>query len=51
MAQPQTVLAAGNFLVPNATFIAELIAFLIILFILGRYVLPPVRRRCGTGRR
>src|SRR5579875_2097113 len=44
-----TVLASNNFLVPNATFIAELIAFLIILFILGRYVLPriqgPLRER------
>src|ERR1700743_1104223 len=28
MAQPQTVLASGNFLVTNATFIAEFIAFL-----------------------
>lgn len=44
MAQPHTVLAENNFLVPNATFIAELIAFLIILFLLGRYVLPPVQK-------
>src|SRR5579875_2896435 len=44
-----TVLADNNFLLPNATFIAELVAFLIILFILGRYVLPriqgPLRER------
>ena len=40
----QTVMAEGNFLVPNATFFAELIAFLIILFILGRYVVPPVQK-------
>jgi len=35
---------AANFLVPNATFIAELVAFLIILFVLGRYVVPPVQK-------
>lgn len=34
----------GNFLVPNATFIAEVIAFLIILFVLYRYVVPPVQK-------
>jgi F-type H+-transporting ATPase subunit b len=38
------VLASGNFLVPNATFIAELIAFLLILAIIGRYILPPVQK-------
>jgi F-type H+-transporting ATPase subunit b len=32
----------SNFLVPNGTFWVELIAFLIILFLLGRYVLPPI---------
>lgn len=31
---------ASNFLVPNATFIVELVAFLIVLLIIGRYVLP-----------
>ncbi len=44
MAQHETVTAAGNFLVPNATFIAELVAFLLILGLLGRYVLPPVQK-------
>ncbi len=46
MAPTGFVLAEGgsNFLVPNATFIAELVAFLIILFLLGRYVLPPVQK-------
>jgi F-type H+-transporting ATPase subunit b len=42
-----TVLAdsgGGNFLVPNATFIAELVAFIIILGILWKYVLPPITR-------
>lgn len=42
---PTTVLAAQqNFLMPNGTFIAELIAFLIILFVLWRYVVPPIQR-------
>jgi F-type H+-transporting ATPase subunit b len=37
------VVASGNFLVPNATFIAELIAFLLILAIIWRYILPYVQ--------
>lgn len=32
--------ATSNFLVPNGTFIVELIAFLIVLAVIGRYVLP-----------
>ncbi len=32
--------ASSNFLVPNGTFIAEIIAFLIVLLVIGRYVLP-----------
>jgi F-type H+-transporting ATPase subunit b len=40
----QRVTASGNFLVPDATFIAELVAFLIILGILGKYVLPPIQK-------
>jgi F-type H+-transporting ATPase subunit b len=45
MAPTETVLAEGsNFLVPNATFFAELVAFAIILGILWRYVLPPVTK-------
>ena len=37
-------LASGNFLVPNATFIAEFIAFLIILWLVARYIAPFVQR-------
>ncbi len=44
MAQPHTVLAADNFLLPNATFIAEFFAFLLILFIVGRYIVPPAQK-------
>ena len=34
----------GNFLVPNFTFVVELVAFLIIVFVLGKYVIPPVNK-------
>ena len=36
--------ASSNFLFPNGTFIVELAAFLIVLFILRRYVLPPISK-------
>ena len=40
-----TVLAAEDlFLVPNGTIIAELVAFLIILFVLQRYVVPRMQQ-------
>jgi F-type H+-transporting ATPase subunit b len=43
------VLASDNFLLPNGTFIAELIAFLIILGIIWKYIVPyiqgPMRER------
>ena len=39
-----STVAAQNFLVPNGTLIAELIAFLIVLFVLWRYVVPPVSK-------
>ena len=35
---------ANNFLVPNATFLVELIAFGIIVFLLARYVIPPINK-------
>ena len=35
-----TAVLGANFLVPNLTFVFELIAFLIVLAVLGRYVLP-----------
>ena len=35
---------ASNFLIPNGTFIAEIIAFLVVLLVVGRYVLPPLNR-------
>jgi F-type H+-transporting ATPase subunit b len=39
-----TVAAGSNFLLPNGTFIVELIAFLLILGILAKWVIPPVNR-------
>jgi F-type H+-transporting ATPase subunit b len=36
--------ASSNFLLPNWTFVAELVAFLLILAFLWRYVLPPVQK-------
>src|SRR3984957_20008711 len=36
--------ANSNFLVPDGTFIAELIAFLIILGIIAKWVLPPLNK-------
>jgi F-type H+-transporting ATPase subunit b len=36
--------ATNNFLIPNATFIAELVAFVIILWIVAKYILPPIRK-------
>lgn len=34
----------SNFLVPNATYFVELAAFLLLLFILAKYVIPPINR-------
>jgi F-type H+-transporting ATPase subunit b len=42
LASAPVVPLANNFLVPNATFIAEVIAFLVIIWVLARYIIPPV---------
>ena len=34
----------SNFLVPNATYFVELAAFLLLLFVLAKYVIPPINR-------
>ncbi len=46
MAKPTetTYLAADNFLVPNATFFIELLVFALILFLIGRYIIPPINK-------
>ena len=39
-----TTLAAGNFLIPDGTFVAEIVAFLIILAVMYKYVVPPLQK-------
>ncbi|MFL6155700.1 MAG: F0F1 ATP synthase subunit B [Marmoricola sp.] len=34
----------SNFLVPNGTFVVELIAFAIMFFIIARYIVPPINK-------
>ena len=46
-----TVVAADNFLIPNWTFVVELIAFLIVLAVVGRFILPRVRGPLESRRR
>lgn len=36
--------ATSNFLVPNATIVVEFLAFVAILVILGKYVIPPINK-------
>ncbi len=38
-------IATSNFLVPNATLIVELVAFLIVLFVVGKFGLPVLNQR------
>jgi F-type H+-transporting ATPase subunit b len=38
------MIASSNFLVPNATLIVEVVAFLIVLGVIGKYVLPVLNR-------
>jgi F-type H+-transporting ATPase subunit b len=39
---PTTNSASGNFLVPNGTFIVELLAFVLLLWVLAKFVLPRI---------
>ncbi|HET6875366.1 MAG TPA: F0F1 ATP synthase subunit B [Acidimicrobiales bacterium] len=39
------LVASSNFLVPNGTFIVELVAFLIVVGVLAKWVLPPINAR------
>jgi len=43
-AVPVREIASSNFLVPNGTLIVEVIAFLLVLVVIGKYVLPPLNR-------
>jgi F-type H+-transporting ATPase subunit b len=44
LASTPVVPMASNFLVPNGTFIVELVAFATIVYILGKYVIPPINQ-------
>ena len=43
----------GNFLIPNGTFVVELVIFLVVLGIVAKWILPPLKagrpRRGGRG--
>ena len=39
------LVASSNFLVPNKTFIVELVAFLLTIFVLAKYILPRINVR------
>lgn len=39
-----TTLAGGNFLIPDGTFLAEIFAFLIILAVMYKFVVPPLQK-------
>jgi F-type H+-transporting ATPase subunit b len=41
------MMASSNFLVPNATLIVEVVAFLIVLGVIGKYVLPVLNKTLG----
>jgi F-type H+-transporting ATPase subunit b len=38
---------SSNFLLPNGTFFAELIIFVLVLFVIWRFVLPPIQKAMG----
>jgi F-type H+-transporting ATPase subunit b len=44
LASTPVVPMANNFLVPNATFIAEVIAFAIIIWVMAKYIVPPINK-------
>ena len=39
---------APNFLLPNATLLAELAIFLVLVFILAKWVIPPINKAMTT---
>jgi F-type H+-transporting ATPase subunit b len=41
---PAVTPMSGNFLVPNGTFVVELVAFVLMFFLLARYVVPPINK-------
>jgi len=45
---PAKIAATSNFLIPNATFVVELIIFLVILGVLGKWVVPWVNAQLAA---
>lgn len=45
---PQATLAESNFLVPNATFVVEVVIFLVILGVLAKWVVPWVNNQLAA---
>ncbi len=43
----RTTNLASNFLVPNGTFFAELVAFLLALFVIWKWILPRINSHPG----
>jgi len=35
---------SGNFIIPNFTFVLQLVAFLLVLWVVAKYALPPLRK-------
>jgi F-type H+-transporting ATPase subunit b len=44
LASTPVVPLASNFLVPNGTFLVELLAFAILVWIFGKYLIPPINK-------
>ena len=44
MASVAIVPMASNFLVPNGTFFVELFAFVLMFYLLGKYIIPPINQ-------
>jgi F-type H+-transporting ATPase subunit b len=44
MTTPHLIPLESNFLVPNATFFVELLAFAVMFLIIARYIVPPINR-------
>lgn len=47
---PTTTVAANNFIVPNATFIVELIIFFVMFGVIAVWVVPPISRAMSDRR-
>jgi len=43
-----TTTQASNFLIPDATFLAEIVAFLVILAFMWKYVVPPLQKNLSA---